>query len=206
MGQELQREWCAANAPTLPKGPLSARGAALYTQLDAGDELVLLVTAQWASVEQHHECIRSEINKRALTLVNPYIKAESVRIFHVEGIELFSDGEMVKVNGKPTLTAEWVTVVKYMVNVSQKAAFERGFGKARAVLDAYTMPYVHGVGWKAEKEEGQETEEYVLVGGWDSEEKMQKFVKGSWEDTEKYLHPLMEFLIETEVKAHNRAV
>ncbi|KAI0603192.1 hypothetical protein F4775DRAFT_598309 [Biscogniauxia sp. FL1348] len=162
------------------------RGAAFYQQReDGGDGGVVLVTAHWASVNQHRAWIASAANRDAMARLAPLLgkgKGKEVRLFHVRDAQMFTP---------ETLGAAVVSVAR--ARVSDVRVFEEGRGKSGAGVG----------GWRIEKGEEGEEEEYVLVQGWESEEEADRWAEGGGGFAERF-GALMDVVVKVDVKTYRR--
>ncbi|CAJ2509944.1 Uu.00g058440.m01.CDS01 [Anthostomella pinea] len=205
--QVLQGEWCTAHAPSLPldHGVPARRGAALYVRLD--DPGVVLITAHWESTAQHAACVASELNQRAMGSFLPLVVAEGIHYFHVGGVEMFGDGDGDgKREEEPPLHAAVVSVARVMASRVKQAGFEEAFASVKGLLDKATSPWVHKSGWRIEREEGrdEDVEEFVLVGGWESEEKVREYLEGRWEGFGEYMDALRPLVLDVDLTAYRK--
>lgn len=175
---KTQDAWCAEN-PTAgsPNKKPSARGVGLFVRVD--DPLSLLLTAHWDSMAHHDEWIQSQANRDGLGLLASCLDMPRVSLFHVDDVEAFTGSEATAAEGEtPTLSADYVSVSRFIVAADNKVDFERAWDKAGPVLREFVSPYVHRGGWRIEKEEGSgNKDEFVLIGGWDSPAREAEFVK-----------------------------
>ncbi|KAK6819727.1 hypothetical protein PG987_016210 [Apiospora arundinis] len=172
----IQADWCAENPTGSSLKP--ADGAGLFVQVD--DPLSLLLTAHWDSPEHHGQWIRSQANRDALGLLAPHLEMSRLAMFHVDGVEAFTGPETVAATAgeKATLSADYVSVSKFVLAAGKKADFEGAWNKVGPIFQEFVSPYVHRGGWRIEKQDGREDkEEFVLIGGWDSLEKAAELAK-----------------------------
>lgn len=170
----IQDAWCDENLPGNSKKP--PQGVGLFTRV--GDPSALLLTAHWDSVTQHGEWIQSQANRDVLEKLTPHLDMSRVSLFHVAGIEAFT-GPDAKVKGEKTvLSAEYVSVSRFVVAADQEAGFERAWAEVGCLRQDFVSPFVHRGGWRIEKQEGNEDkEEFVLIGGWYSLAKHAEFAE-----------------------------
>ncbi|GAP89683.1 hypothetical protein SAMD00023353_3501000 [Rosellinia necatrix] len=182
-GIEAQGEWITTQEPPTtttssspsPRGPPSARGAALYQQRE--DRGVMLITAHWASAGQHAACIASAQNRAAMGAIAAHAVAAEVRYFHVDGVRMF---------GAETLGAgPLLSVARIGVAARNRGEVEKAWeARARERLAAESG-FEHAAGWRIEKEPGREDrDEFVVVGAWRDEEALARFAVGgkAWDD------------------------
>ncbi|KAI5926384.1 hypothetical protein F4810DRAFT_535108 [Camillea tinctor] len=206
---EAQDQWCAENfpvtdtttsTPTDPEGGKphwhrERRGAALYQQRSDGG--VVLVTAHWASVEQHQAWIASPANQGVMARLAPLVSAQDVAFFHVRDAEMFTPHTL----GAPVLS---VTRVRVRAEAGEfMGRFESERGKA---LDELTAPYRHTAGWRVERVEGaaEGEEELVVVGGWESEESAGRWEEGGGRAFAERFGGLMREVLGVDVKTYRR--
>ncbi|RYP84675.1 hypothetical protein DL769_001109 [Monosporascus sp. CRB-8-3] len=195
---KVQDEWCIANLPDAPRGH-EARGAALFQQTE--DTSVALLTAHWESVSEHETWIASEENQRVFSAVQEHIDRDRLRYFHIDGVEAFPLTEDAGLT--PVLQSPLVSVVRYFVEKDKKAEFDKVYGGVRWIHDDFTKPYVHRGGWRIEKEEGREdVEQYVLIGGWDSMEAVNEFLKHK--EFRTYADAMNTVMLDFDVKYYRR--
>ncbi|KAI0835676.1 hypothetical protein F5Y06DRAFT_276020 [Hypoxylon sp. FL0890] len=194
-GIDVQGKWCVTNAPWLTRD----RGAALFQQLE--DPNILLITAHWDSIDQHHACIASPANQKALADLAPYMDMAAIKPGHIDGLYMFPTSEDEGLS--PALEAPVLYVTICSVSKDKKPQFEEAIGKVKAVLDAFTMPYRHRGGWRIERDQGKESiEQYYLVGGSGSAEKSKEFIKSDGYD--EYHQALFPLALDAETKHYKR--
>jgi heme-degrading monooxygenase HmoA len=161
---EIQDAWCADNVPHMPLGA-RARGALFLQQIE--DPSVMLLTAHWDSVAQHHDWIASEPNKGALGMLSGNLALDRVVFFHVDKTASFAAS---KEAGKiSTLESPIISVTRILVAKANKTEFEQTFETSRPEYDLLVSPFEHHAGWRVEKEPGwEDLDEFVIVGGWES--------------------------------------
>ncbi|KAI1302582.1 hypothetical protein F5Y03DRAFT_206408 [Xylaria venustula] len=167
-GIEAQNDWVAANAAsTLPSGPPSVRGAAIYQQHE--DKGTILITAHWDSPAQHAECIASEENRGAMRAIASHAVASEIQFFHVDGVWLF---------GRETLEARLLSVLRVSVEEGKRGEIEKIWdGEVKNALFA-SAGFEHIGGWRVEKEPGKEDrDQFVFVGGWSDEGALSRFAR-----------------------------
>ncbi|OTA60722.1 hypothetical protein K449DRAFT_309340, partial [Hypoxylon sp. EC38] len=151
----------------------------LFQQLK--DKGVLLITAHWDSIDQHHACIASEANQKILEEAMPYMDTKAIKPGHIDGLYMLPNSEDEGII--PTLDAPILSVTVWTVSRENKTQFEEAMGKVKGVLDALTTPYRHRGGWKIEKDPGKEDiEQYYVVGGLESIEKYLEGIKSGGYD------------------------
>ncbi|KAI1490046.1 hypothetical protein F5X96DRAFT_670091 [Biscogniauxia mediterranea] len=193
---EIQDQWCAENSPTTTTTTTTTaaavrRGAALYQQREDGGG-TMLVTAHWASVEQHRAWIASAANRGAMARLAPLLgeRGKDIVFFHVRDAELFPP---------ETLAAPVLSVARARVAVADARAFEEGLERS----GGGGVPGHRG-GWRIERVEGEEEgeeEEYVLVGGWESEEEADRWAEGGFAER---FGALMGVVVGVDVKTYRR--
>lgn len=182
----IQDAWCAENLPSNSKKP--PQGVGLFRQVD--DPSTLLLTAHWDSAAQHGEWIQSQANRDVLEKLTPHVDIPRVSLFHVDGLEAFTAGPETDANAegeKAVLSAEYVSVSRFVVAADQRAGFERAWAEVGHIRQDFVSPFVHRGGWRIEKQEGSEDkDEFVLIGGWDSLAKHAEFAEsGGYEEYDK---------------------
>ncbi|KAI1376843.1 hypothetical protein F4677DRAFT_75931 [Hypoxylon crocopeplum] len=193
-GIVLQGEWCAANAPWLTQD----RGAALFQQVE--DPGIMAITAHWDSLQQHHTCIASPANQRAVADWVPHINVEAMKPGHIDGLHLFPASEDDDEGLIPALTAPILAVITWDVPQKDKLLFEEAMDKVKGLWDAATIPYRHRGGWKIEKD--RDIEQFVVVGGLDSLEKSKELSNGeAWNEYSRVVSP---FILRVETKHYKR--
>ncbi|KAI1213744.1 uncharacterized protein F4807DRAFT_456291 [Annulohypoxylon truncatum] len=189
-----QGEWCATNAPWLAQD----RGEALFQQVE--DPGVVLITAHWDSIDQHHAVLATPRNQKILVDAEPHLHAATVRPGHIDGVKLFPKSE--EEGFIPALEAPVLVVTIWSVHRENKTRFEEALGKVKGVLDGFAMPYRHRGGWKIEKDEGEDIEQYFIAGGLDSVEKSAAFAQV--EGYNKYDQTLSPLVLNIETKHYKR--
>ncbi|KAI1180185.1 hypothetical protein F4777DRAFT_531269 [Nemania sp. FL0916] len=174
-GIEAQNEWAANHASsTLPPGPPSVRGAALYQQRE--DPTIALITAHWVSPEQHASCVASEENKAAIAALAPCARLDGINYFHVDGVQMFLPD---------TLSSPLLSILKIRVEDGKRDEVERIWEERGKELVMTAAGIKHTAGWRIEKELGSEEEdEFLVVGAWRDEDALMGFVKSEWEGSE----------------------
>ncbi|KAI1454040.1 hypothetical protein F4805DRAFT_477862 [Annulohypoxylon moriforme] len=168
-GIALQGEWCAKDAPWL----IPDRGAALFQQVE--DPGMLLITAHWDSVDQHHAVLVTPENQELLVDLPPLVNAAIIRPGHVDGGHMFPKSE--DEGFAPALTAPALV----------------------GVLDEFVKPYRHRGGWKIEKADGEDIEQYFIAGGLDNVKKSAAFAHA-----EGYDQSLSPLALNVETKHYKR--
>lgn len=184
-------QWTEAHAPTLPVGEPSARGAALYQQLE--DKTITLVTAHWESVAQHHEWIGSAENQTAMADLGPMIDPSRVEFFHVEGVEMFP---------ADTIEHGLLTVLRIGVSGEEKERLEGIWKEARELLQS-AAGCEFRAGWKIEK---GDRDEFVVVGAWKQKVALVDFMNGRWAGKEEWDRKWNEAGAMVDVKNYEKLV
>ncbi|KAI2470358.1 hypothetical protein F4781DRAFT_177687 [Annulohypoxylon bovei var. microspora] len=193
-GIAFQGEWCATNAPWL----IPDRGAAFFQQVE--DPGVMLITAHWDSIDQHHACLATPENQKFLVDIEPYLNTATLRPGHIEGVQMFPKSE--DEGFAPALSAPVLVVTIWSVSRENKTQFEEAMGRVKGVLDRFAMPYRRRGGWKIEKAEGEDMEQYFIVGGSDSVEKSVAFAQA--EGYHGYNQTLSPLALNVETKHYKR--
>ncbi|KAI0882033.1 uncharacterized protein GGS22DRAFT_191764 [Annulohypoxylon maeteangense] len=193
-GIAFQGEWCATNAPWLTQD----RGEALFQQVE--DPAVAVITAHWDSIDQHHGILATPENQKLLVDLEPHLSAATARPGHIHGLHMFPKSEdegFVSAFAAPVLV---VTV--WTVRRENKTRFEEALGRVKGVLDRFVVPYRHRGGWKIEKVDGEDIEQYFIAGGLDSVEKSAAFAQA--EGYDKYSQALSSLALDVETKHYQR--
>ncbi|KAK8128227.1 hypothetical protein PG984_009335 [Apiospora sp. TS-2023a] len=197
----IQDAWCAENLPSNSKKP--PQGVGLFSQVD--DPSTLLLTAHWDSAAQHGEWIQSQANRDVLEKLVPHLDMSRVSLFHVDSVEAFTGPDTKAEGEKATLSAEYVSVSRFVVTAGQKAGFEGAWAEVGHIRQDFVSPFVHRGGWRIEKQEGsEENDEYVLIGGWDSLAKHAEFAKS--EGYAEYDKTLRAAMLECDTKFYQRVL
>lgn len=167
--QRIQDRWALEQDPQLPASRI-ARGTGMLQQNE--DPSAILVTARWASPAAHWEWIGTEANKQAMGKLMPLIVTEGEKklvLFHIDSVLFPPPGDGVtSALGSPDLS-----VYHYRVSSSGKNKFESRLRETMAGLKT-DAEMLFRWGWKIEKED-DETDELLVVRGWDSEEQRLRF-------------------------------
>ncbi|KAJ1324116.1 antibiotic biosynthesis monooxygenase [Microdochium nivale] len=86
---KAQDEWCKAHHDPAFSAPASARGVAVFRQLE--DPTKILITGHWASIDEHMAWVASSESQAALGPLVQFIDLSATDYFHVEDSELFND-------------------------------------------------------------------------------------------------------------------
>ncbi|KAI0440493.1 hypothetical protein F4803DRAFT_527183 [Xylaria telfairii] len=192
-GIESQNEWVAKHASsTLPLGPPTVRGAALYQQRE--DRGIGLITAHWDSPAQHLDCIASAENLQAMKEIASHTVATDIKFFHIEGALVFS---------VETLDAGLLSVLRIAVAEGKREKAENVWdGNVKSLLRS-AAGFDHTAGWRIEKEQGKEDrDEFVVVGAWSDEDALNRFANGNsaWDEAWK------DVALEIDTKSYTRVV
>ncbi|KAI1099914.1 hypothetical protein F4804DRAFT_64552 [Jackrogersella minutella] len=194
-GIALQGEWCAVNAPWL----IQDRGAALFQQLE--DPGVLLITAHWDSIDQHHACLATPANQKLLVDTEPCLDTAKMRPGHIEGIKMFPGSEDEGLT--PALKAPIIVVTIWTVPRENKAQFEEAMKRVQENSEVLNMPYRRRGGWKIEKAKGEEEiEQYFVVGGLENVETSATSTKDEGHD--EHYQTLSPLASNVEIKHYKR--
>ena len=161
--QCIQDKWAQEQNPQLPASRI-LRGTGMLQQTD--DPSAILITARWASPDDHWKWIGTEENKQAMGKLMPLIIAEGEKklvLFHVDSILFPRQDEGTSALGSPTLS-----VYRYRVKTSAKDEFKSKLKEAAAKLNTGGEALCRW-GWRIEKET-DEAEELLMVRGWENDE------------------------------------
>ena len=166
--QRIQDKWAREQDPQLPDSRV-ARGTGMLQHIE--DPSAIVITARWASPAAHQAWITTEANKQAMEKLLPLIVAEGEKklvLFHVDSV-LFPPpgGGVTSALGSPVLS-----IYHYRVRSSAKDNFDSRVGEVMAGLNEAATLFRWG--WRIEKEE-DDTEELLVVRGWESEEQRLAF-------------------------------
>lgn len=167
--QRIQDKWALEQNPQLPESRV-ARGTGMLQQNE--DPSAILITARWDSPDAHWEWIGTVENKQAMGKLMPLIVKEGDKklvLFHVDSVLFPPPGdEVASALGSPVLS-----IYHYRARPSERERFESRLKVAMGELNTATeTPFRWG--WRIEKEDA-ETEELLVVRGWDSEEQRLNF-------------------------------
>lgn len=166
--QRIQDKWALEQNSQLPESRI-ARGTGMLQRNE--DPSAILITARWDSPAAHWEWIGTDENKQAMYKLMPLIVAEGEKklvLYHVDSVLFPPPGDgATSALGSPVLS-----IYHYRVKLSEKEGFEDRLKVAMGELNAATAtPFRWG--WRMEKD--GETEELLIVRGWDSEEQRLDF-------------------------------
>ncbi|SPN98983.1 uncharacterized protein DNG_02022 [Cephalotrichum gorgonifer] len=195
--QCIQDKWALEQDPNTPLNRI-ARGTGMLQQI--GDPTALLITAPWESPAAHWEWIGTDANKEAMRKLTPLIVTEGDKklvLFHVDAI-LFPrpDDDVTS-----PLASAVLGVHRYRVKSSEREAFESRVVEALATL-ATGPGTPFGWGWRIEKG-NDDTEDLLMVRGWDSEEQRAGFI-GS--DEYVVLEELASHTLDFDIYSYRRIV
>lgn len=162
--QCIQDKWAQEQDPQLPPGRID-RGTGMLQQNE--DPSAILVTARWASPAAHWEWIGTDANKRAMSKLMPLIVTQGEKklvLFHVDSVLFPPPGDGVT----SALESPVLSVYHYRVGSSAKNKFESTLRETMAGLNTDAEPLFRW-GWRIEKDK-EDTDELLMVRGWDSEE------------------------------------
>lgn len=155
----------------------------------------MLITAHWDSVEQHMECISSDLNVRAMADIAPLAKLDDLSFFHVDKVWAFEGGD----GAHTSLTwhgsfkesfpegmgpGRWgiLTIFRIGVLVKREDVYwEEDKAQFQPVLESCVKEYMvnkagfeHVCGWRIEKVKVRDDsedyiDEFVVVGAWKNE-------------------------------------
>ncbi|XXH00633.1 hypothetical protein Hte_006981 [Hypoxylon texense] len=192
----VQDEWCARNAPKMPKGREN-RGVGFFQQVE--DPTVTLLTAHWESVEQHKTWIGSPENQTVFPALGDHFQLEKTIFFHLDDVELFkkedADGAISLLEG-PVISVGRLTIA-----AKNRQAFDRGWNEVKGIIETFAKPNAVKSGWRIEKED-PELEEFVLACGWPSVERHGEFA--TTEGFQKYASVLLPFITTRDIKHYER--
>ncbi|KAI0382699.1 hypothetical protein F5Y04DRAFT_41964 [Hypomontagnella monticulosa] len=192
----IQGEWCRINAPWLTED----RGTALFQELE--NPGIILITAHWDSIEQHHACIASPENQKIIVELVPHLDAAAVKPRHIDGLHVFCASESEE-GLIPALKAPILSVTIWIVRSENKALFEQTLAQVKGDLDTATMPYRHRGGWMIEKDDDKpDAEHYVMVGGLESADENVAFAKT--EALREHYRTLSPLALDVETKHYKR--
>lgn len=194
--QRIQDKWALEQNPQLPESRV-ARGTGMLQQNE--DHSAILITARWDSPAAHWEWIGTDENRQAMDKLMPLIVAEGEKrlvLYHVDSVLFPPPGDgITSALGSPGLN-----IYHYRVRPSEKEGFESRLKVAMGELNAATAtPFTWG--WRIEKD--GETEELLVVRGWNSEEQRLGFPL-----TKEYatLGELADHAIDVNVHSYKRIV
>ncbi|KAI4864684.1 hypothetical protein F4820DRAFT_329448 [Hypoxylon rubiginosum] len=192
----VQDEWCARNAPNLPKAREN-RGVGFFQQVE--DPTVTLLTAHWESTEQHKTWIESPENQTVFPGLGDHFQLEKTVFFHLDDVELFekpdADGEI------SLLESPVISVGRLTIAAKNRQAVGQGWNEVKGILETFAKPNMVKSGWRIEKED-QGLEEFVFACGWPSVERHGEFA--TTEDFQKYASALLPFVMARDAKHYQR--
>ncbi|KAI2623963.1 hypothetical protein GGS26DRAFT_215635 [Hypomontagnella submonticulosa] len=192
----IQGEWCRINAPWLTED----RGTALFQELE--NPGIILITAHWDSIEQHHACIASPENQKIIVDLVPHLDAAAVKPRHIDRLHVFPASESEE-GLIPALKAPILSVTIWAVWSKNKTVFEQALAQVKGGLDAATMPYRHRGGWMIEKDEDKpNVEHFVMVGGLESSDQNAALAKTK--ALGEHYQALSSLTLEVETKHYKR--
>lgn len=193
---EVQTEWSTHNAPSMPQGREN-RGVSFLQQIE--DPSVYLLTAHWASVEEHNLCIAAPENRETLSKIPPYFQVDKIVYFHLKDVAINSTSGK---NGEISiLQSPIISVGRLTIAAEKRQAFEQAWNEVKGILEEFVKPNVVKNGWRLEKE-NETTEEFVLVAGWPNLEKYRDFAQAK--DFERYQSVLASFAQTRDLKCYRR--
>ena len=164
----IQDEWHAKKYPHLPS---SFPGSICWQNMDDPNEI--LITARWDSVEAHWDWIKSEDNVKVMGTLSPHISQESNEDFallHVPG-DMFGESPVAsKGETIPLLKSPEISVHRMVVDGANREEFTTAIDKLDKFFSTSAAPHmVRGV-WR-EDPESEGKQEYVLIAGWENQQK-----------------------------------
>ncbi|KAI1759413.1 hypothetical protein GGR53DRAFT_149138 [Hypoxylon sp. FL1150] len=193
---QVQDEWCARNAPTIPKGRAD-RGAAFFQQVE--DPSVTLLAAHWESVEQHKTWMESTENQSIFPALSNHFQLEKTIFFHLDDVELFKKPE--EEGAVSLLESPVISMGRLSIATENRRAFDQVWSEVKGIVEQFAKPNVLRSGWRIEKED-ENKEEFVFACGWPSVERHEEFATA--EDFQKYVSALSPFTRARDVKHYQR--
>ncbi|EFQ29722.1 hypothetical protein CGRA01v4_03791 [Colletotrichum graminicola] len=187
--QTVQDTWVLRQQPGLPPTRID-RGTAILQQVE--DPSVILIAAQWDSLQAHLEWLASPENQNVMAKLMPRIHVEGPRavlFFHVDApifatpvtpptqadgaapeTESKAEGKK-KAEDKPPslLTAPVLSVGRFGVRSEKKEDFTSKYDESKWVVEEAARPYPVRGGWRMEKA-SEDHEEFVMYCGWSTVE------------------------------------
>ncbi|MCJ1468094.1 hypothetical protein MMC07_006721 [Pseudocyphellaria aurata] len=115
----------------------------------------LYIIGEWEDLEQHYQgYIPSEANRRILESLKDQVSVDW--LVHID-----TDQKSLP------LSAPVLSIGRYFISSGQKEAYSATFEAVSHHLRNYIIPSHVAHGWRLEKEEGDDTEESILILGWD---------------------------------------
>ncbi|KAK4191683.1 hypothetical protein QBC35DRAFT_486822 [Podospora australis] len=173
--QSVQDKWVAKAFPSSPLSS-SKQTSAWLQQIE--DPKQVLTIAQWDSVEAHWQWIRDDVNKNLMTELSGRVfdSAKGFDLFHV-GCDIFGDDGTITPGVVPLLESPVLSVSRIYVAPENKQSFAAKFAEVKGSLEEHIRPRVARYGWREDREEAAEQEEFLLVTGWESAEKHFEFAQ-----------------------------
>ncbi|KAJ1333093.1 hypothetical protein MN608_03083 [Microdochium nivale] len=142
----IQHAWFEAHHNSTSTFRAADRGAAFFQQLENPSKI--LITAHWASVDEHNEWIASDSNKTAFGSIFHFLDLEKTDYFHVEDCELFSDAIL-------SSHEKTIEITRFVVSENDRKSFQNLHSKSLATG-----------GWRIEDdpEQPDNTAQFVVVG------------------------------------------
>ncbi|KAH7041095.1 uncharacterized protein B0I36DRAFT_358296 [Microdochium trichocladiopsis] len=158
----IQDGWFEKNSTTANLQPTASsaeeRGAAFFQQTQ--DPRKILITAHWASVEQHHTWIASAENKSAFGSLLDFIDLTDIDYFHVADVEAFSPSLLRDVHNVEGVSGSLLRIRRFVVAKEDKGFFEELAKSHLATSDGERRG-----GWRIEEdpEQPEDRAQFVIV-------------------------------------------